>query len=58
MHEMKFLDGTPVPAAYAERVAKLVSGACDAVDAVGEDELERFAREQERKANEGNSTER
>jgi hypothetical protein len=56
MFNMKFMDGTPVPVHYAERVAKLVSGACEAVEQIGEDGLERHAREQESPATDKSET--
>ena len=43
MYKQKFLDGTPVDADYAAKIAVLVSGACDATDLVSEDDLEEFA---------------
>lgn len=40
MHEVRFLDGTPVPDDYLTAVSQLVRDAALAIDMVGEDELE------------------
>lgn len=40
---MKFMDGTPVDAGYAQAISKLVSGATKASEMFSEDELEEFA---------------
>lgn len=45
---LKFLDGSPVSEDYQRAVATLVSDACDAEDLVPLDELEEFARQQEK----------
>ncbi|MDN0082346.1 hypothetical protein QU487_06215 [Crenobacter sp. SG2305] len=43
MLTMKFLDGTPVDAGYQAQISRLVSQAAEAIEAFGEDELERYA---------------
>jgi hypothetical protein len=43
MYRVKFLDGSPVDAAYANAVATLISGAARATELCSEDELEQFA---------------
>jgi hypothetical protein len=40
---MKFMDGTPVDADYAQSISKLVSGAAKTSEMFSEDELENFA---------------
>jgi hypothetical protein len=45
MHEVKFIDGTPVPDDYLTAVSLLVRDAALAIDMFGEDELEGACRE-------------
>jgi len=46
MFRLKYLDGTPVDAAYAAQVGSLVAGAAAATEIVSEDDLEQFAANQ------------
>ena len=39
----RFIDGTPVPVGYPERIAAMVSDACDAEELLGIDALEEHA---------------
>lgn len=43
MYAMKYMDGTPVDEAYAANIARLVSGAAEAIEIYPEDELEAAA---------------
>lgn len=43
MFNMKFMDGTPVPQDYRDKISKLVEAAARASEEIGEDELERYA---------------
>lgn len=46
MHEVRFIDGTPVPDDYLSAMARLVHDAALAIDMFGEDELEAAIGEQ------------
>lgn len=42
MFQMRFMDGTPVPDEYAQKVSSLVSSAATVIESVGEDGLEEY----------------